>query len=268
MTTAPAPTIDPSPIVTPGRRTEPPPMKQLRPIRIGRTSPPAHRVSTSVLNATSESGPTTIPPRCAQIIRLDNDMLAVASTMIPCRQRSQYRRTPVRIRRSRRSLFNDRMAMISDFAGRLGLLEKYDPAKAQFMNGISAMRKPTRSLLQSWQGWVKTRIWGMDIHPSAWIATTALIDRTWPRGVHIGANCVIDEEAVVLTHDLTRGLYCDTRIGAETIVGARAIILPGITIGCGCIIAAGALVNRDVPDGASVVGNPGRIVAAAPTAAR
>ena len=99
----------------------------------------------------------------------------------------------------------------------------------------------------------------MDIDPTAWIAPSALIDRTWPRGVHIGAHCVIDEEAVLLTHDLTRGVYMDTRIGARTVVGARAIILPGVTVGSDCDVAPGSVVNRDVPDGARVVGNPARV---------
>lgn len=100
----------------------------------------------------------------------------------------------------------------------------------------------------------------MDIDPSAWIASTALIDRTWPKGIHIGPHCFIDHHAVVLTHDLTRGLYLDTSIGARSVVGVRAIILPGVQIGEDCDIAPGALVNRDVPSGARVCGNPARIV--------
>lgn len=100
----------------------------------------------------------------------------------------------------------------------------------------------------------------MDIHPTAWVATTALIDRTWPKGVHIAAGCIIDHQAVVLTHDMTRALYLDTWIGEGTCIGPRAIILPGVTIGRNCVIAAGSVVNRDVPDGAKVIGSPARIV--------
>ena len=95
--------------------------------------------------------------------------------------------------------------------------------------------------------WLQTVVWGMDIHPSARIAKSALIDRTWPRGIHIAQDCVIDEEAVVLTHDMTRGIYMDTRIGAKAVVGARSIIMPGVTVGEGCVIAPGAVVTKDVP---------------------
>lgn len=125
----------------------------------------------------------------------------------------------------------------------------------------AATRRRT-SVKQRLQRLVQTRLWGMDIHPTAWIAATALIDRTWPRGIHIGADCVIAEEAVVLTHDMTRGIYMDTRIGEGTTVGARAIIMPGITVGRNCTILPGTLVNRDLPDGATVAGNPARALEA------
>jgi acetyltransferase-like isoleucine patch superfamily enzyme len=49
-------------------------------------------------------------------------------------------------------------------------------------------------------------------------------------------------------------------IGDGTWVGARAIILPGVTIGRRCLIAAGAVVSRDVPDDTLVAGNPARVV--------
>jgi serine acetyltransferase len=38
------------------------------------------------------------------------------------------------------------------------------------------------------------------------------------------------------------------------------VIIPQISIGSNVIIGAGAVINKDVPDGATVVGNPGKIV--------
>lgn len=106
---------------------------------------------------------------------------------------------------------------------------------------------------------IQTLLWGMDIHPSARIATTALIDRTWPRGVHIEAGCVIEDHAVVLTHDMTRGLHVDTRLGARTHIGARSIVMPGLTIGPDCVIAPGAVVTKDMPPNSYAIGNPASV---------
>jgi acetyltransferase-like isoleucine patch superfamily enzyme len=50
------------------------------------------------------------------------------------------------------------------------------------------------------------------------------------------------------------------RIGRGSWIGARAMILPGVTIGPRVMVAAGAVVTRDVPADSLVAGNPGRVV--------
>ncbi len=50
------------------------------------------------------------------------------------------------------------------------------------------------------------------------------------------------------------------RIGDGCWIGARAMILPGVTIGKRVLVAAGAVVTRDVPDDSLVAGNPARVV--------
>lgn len=47
-------------------------------------------------------------------------------------------------------------------------------------------------------------------------------------------------------------------IGRNVWIGGGAVILPGVTIGDDAIVGAGAVVTRDVPAGATVVGNPAR----------
>ncbi|CAN7266510.1 sugar O-acetyltransferase [Phenylobacterium sp. LjRoot164] len=47
-------------------------------------------------------------------------------------------------------------------------------------------------------------------------------------------------------------------IGANVWIGGGAIILPGVRVGDDALIGAGAVVTRDVPPGATVVGNPAR----------
>lgn len=49
-------------------------------------------------------------------------------------------------------------------------------------------------------------------------------------------------------------------VGNDVWVGTRAIILSGVTIGDGAIVAAGSVVTKDVPPYAIVAGNPARLV--------
>ncbi len=116
-----------------------------------------------------------------------------------------------------------------------------------------------RALMGLWRlYYVRAR--GMDIDPSAWFSLKAHFDQTHPRGVHIGAESYIAFGAVVLTHDMTRGIYAETRIGQRCFIGAHSILLPGVTIGDGSIVGAGSVVTRDVAPGTVVAGNPARVV--------
>nr|WP_141412120.1 DapH/DapD/GlmU-related protein [Alistipes communis] len=49
-------------------------------------------------------------------------------------------------------------------------------------------------------------------------------------------------------------------IGDDVWIGTRVIILPGVKIGSGAVIAAGAVVSRNVPDFAIVGGIPARVI--------
>ncbi|HAM71019.1 MAG TPA: N-acetyltransferase [Verrucomicrobiales bacterium] len=51
-----------------------------------------------------------------------------------------------------------------------------------------------------------------------------------------------------------------TRVGRGASIGTSATILCGVTIGAGATVGAGSVVTRDVPDGATVAGNPARIL--------
>ncbi|EKO3932953.1 N-acetyltransferase [Vibrio fluvialis] len=54
--------------------------------------------------------------------------------------------------------------------------------------------------------------------------------------------------------------FSKTVVKSGASIGANATILPGITIGCNAMVGAGAVVTKDVPDMAVVIGNPARIV--------
>lgn len=68
----------------------------------------------------------------------------------------------------------------------------------------------------------------------------------------IGANCTIGHKAIL--HGCT--------IGDGSLIGMGAIVLNGARIGRGCLIGAGALITegKDIPDGALVMGAPGKVV--------
>ncbi len=49
-------------------------------------------------------------------------------------------------------------------------------------------------------------------------------------------------------------------VGERTFIGCNSIIMPGVSIGKRCVIAAGSIVTHDVPDGTVVGGAPARII--------
>lgn len=90
--------------------------------------------------------------------------------------------------------------------------------------------------------------------------------------VEIGDGTIFGPEVVVLssTHDYRLGdlLPYDrfdrqkpVMIGRGVWIGYRAMISPGVKIGDGAIVAMGAVVTKDVPDGGIVGGNPAKLIA-------
>lgn len=104
------------------------------------------------------------------------------------------------------------------------------------------------------------RVWGMDIGREVRISGSARLDKTNPRGVHIGHATLVSFDAAILTHDFVSNRHLDTWIGSHCFIGARSIVMPGIRIGDHCIVGSGAVVTADVPDNSLVAGNPARIL--------
>ena len=101
---------------------------------------------------------------------------------------------------------------------------------------------------------------GMDIHPDTQISLKANLDRTNPRGIHVAEGTLIAFGAVILSHDLARVLHTDTYIGKNCFIGAHSIILPGIRVGDGSIVATGSVVTKNVEPNTIVAGNPARVI--------
>ncbi len=105
-----------------------------------------------------------------------------------------------------------------------------------------------------------TYVMKMDIHPTAQFSMSATLDKTFPKGLHIGECSYLAFGVRVMTHDRTRGLYAHTRIGKNCFIGGGTIILPGVTIGDGSVVGAGSVVSKDVPAGCVVAGNPAKVI--------
>ena len=90
-------------------------------------------------------------------------------------------------------------------------------------------------------------------------------------GIEIGAGSLIGHNAVITTlnHDILPSRRADMHparvvIGTGVWFGANVTVLPGVQIGDGAVVGAGAVVTRDVPAGAVVVGVPAKQVGTVP----
>lgn len=136
--------------------------------------------------------------------------------------------------------------------------------------GDNAIRK---KIAINWKGKFSDHI----AHPSAVISPSAVINKgtvimpnaTVNAAAKIGRHTIVNTGAVV-EHDCiiddyvhispNAALAGGVKVGEGTQIGTGAAILPGITIGSWCTIGAGTVVLDNIPDGVTVVGNPGRIL--------
>lgn len=100
----------------------------------------------------------------------------------------------------------------------------------------------------------------MDIASSARISLGAKLDKTYPKGLHIGEESYIASGAIIFTHDYSRNLHSNTYIGNRCFIGANAIIMCGVKVGDEVIIGSGSVVTKDVESNTIVAGNPARVI--------
>jgi len=92
-------------------------------------------------------------------------------------------------------------------------------------------------------------------------------------GIFVGPRTLIGAEAMIVDTDFhpldpaqrrihqTAGASSGpVHVGSDVFIGARALILKGVSIGDGAVVGAGAVVTKDVAPGAIVGGNPARVI--------
>lgn len=106
---------------------------------------------------------------------------------------------------------------------------------------------------------------GTEIYPDVFFGSE-------PYLISIGSNCRITYGVKFATHDggvwtlrkngimTNADVFGRIVIGDNSNIGWNVIILPGVTIGKNCVIGAGAVVTKDIPDNSIAVGVPAKVI--------
>ena len=107
---------------------------------------------------------------------------------------------------------------------------------------------------------------GMHIGAGVNLPASTWIDSSHCFLISIGDHCGFGPECLILAHDAQMDEYLDVaRLGRVTIheschIGARTIILPGVTIGPRTLVGAGSLVTRSLPPNTFCAGSPAQVI--------
>jgi maltose O-acetyltransferase len=107
---------------------------------------------------------------------------------------------------------------------------------------------------------------GLTLGKNVTIMPGAFIDPRYSFLISIGNNCSLSNGVIIVAHDAAPFKFTNgyTRLGKVVIkdncyIGTNAIILPGVTIGPNVLIAAGSVVNKNIPPNSCVAGVPARV---------
>jgi putative colanic acid biosynthesis acetyltransferase WcaF len=105
--------------------------------------------------------------------------------------------------------------------------------------------------------------WNLTLHDRACLGDRANAYSLGPIEVHEGATVAQEVYLSTGSHDFSSPniplVTAKITIGPDVFIGARAFVMPGITIGARSIIGACSVVTKDVPENSVAVGNPCRV---------
>ncbi len=112
------------------------------------------------------------------------------------------------------------------------------------------------------KNWLYRNLLSMDIGHKTAIGLMVMMDTMFPEMIHIGDNSVIGYNTTILAHEYLIEEYRlgEVHIGSHVMIGANALILPGITIGDYAIVGAGSVVTKNVDPYSFVAGNPAKLI--------
>jgi putative colanic acid biosynthesis acetyltransferase WcaF len=143
--------------------------------------------------------------------------------------------------------------------------------------------RPTPKPLWRWRN-LLLRLFGADLARNCYVSASSKVKFPWHLTLRshasLGDHCevynlgrvVVGERATVAqhvylcagSHDLSKSslplVVGDIDIGADVFLGAKALILPGVTIGEGAVVGAGSVVTKDVEPWMIVAGNPAKVI--------
>ena len=105
--------------------------------------------------------------------------------------------------------------------------------------------------------WLLRRL-GATVESGVAVGLEATPDVFWPDRITLREDAVIGYDATLLCHEFLQDEYRvgPVEVGERAMVGAGAVVLPGVEIGHDASVAANSLVTRDVPPGVTVAGVP------------
>lgn len=162
--------------------------------------------------------------------------------------------------------------------GTIPVIGSYDPnhqpaAPLIIAIGYNAIRRKVAEKIQ--------HRFGIALHPTASIdesvtvgeGTVIMHGAIVQAGTSIGNHVIVNTGATVdhdcyladFVHVAPGVTLCGSvRVGGGTLIGAGSVVAPNLSIGADCLVAAGSVVTVSIPDGATVRGNPARIIRSNP----